>query len=278
MLSLHSPAKLNLFLRILRKRADGFHELASLFQAISLCDTLEFTLAREDRLTCTDPTLPTDASNLVNRAIGLFRRKSGLAVCLAVHLHKHIPMEAGLGGGSSNAATTLWACNELTGRRFAASDLMSWGAEIGSDVAFFLSEGTAYCTGRGESIRPEAPRVLSQPLWVVKPQDGLSTKLVYGALDPSILQPRNPDEDQSYYNDLEGPAFALMPSLAKLRDSLLQQRFAPVLMSGSGTSFFCVGEPRPIVEPGTRVYQASFLNRSGDRWYTLPQGEGNSYS
>src|ERR1700733_15970617 len=114
MLTLLSPAKLNLFLRIVRRRPDGYHDLASLFQTVSLADTLHFSLSERDQLTCTDPALLTDHTNLVLKAVDLFRKKTGLSFGLKIHLEKHIPYQSGLGGGSSNAATTLWALNQLT--------------------------------------------------------------------------------------------------------------------------------------------------------------------
>ena len=135
-LSLFSPAKLNLFFRVLHRREDGFHEIASLYQAISLGDTLTVALAEEDQFTCDHPTLPRDASNLVCRAVALFREQTGSAARYRIHLSKKIPVESGLGGGSSNAATVLWGCNALTGSRIPIEKLAQWGALLGSDVPF----------------------------------------------------------------------------------------------------------------------------------------------
>ena len=143
MLTLASPAKINLFLRVLHRRQDGFHDLASLMQTVDLSDTIHFRLGEEDGLTCTNERLPTDNSNLILKAADLFRRKTGINQGLVAYLEKRIPMEAGLGGGSSNAATPLWAFNSLCGSPATEAELVSWGAELGSDVAFFLSHGTA---------------------------------------------------------------------------------------------------------------------------------------
>lgn len=147
---LFSPAKINLFFRVLKKRDDGYHEIASLYQAIDLGDTLNITLNECDELSCSDPSLQTDESNLVLKAAALFRKKTALALYIKVHLHKQIPIQAGLGGGSSNAATTLWALNKLANCPASFQDLALWSCELGSDVAFFFSKGAAYCTGRGE--------------------------------------------------------------------------------------------------------------------------------
>src|SRR5437016_5240820 len=131
MLTLISPAKINLNLRIVGKRPDGYHELSSVFQAIDLCDVLTFEKSEKDKFTCNISTLPNDKKNLVLKALDLFRSKTGLNFCLKIHLDKHIPIEAGLGGGSSNAATTLWACNQLTGQTVSLERLQEWSAEIG---------------------------------------------------------------------------------------------------------------------------------------------------
>lgn len=157
MLTLISPAKVNLFLRVLGKRPDGYHELASLFQAIDLADTLHFTLSKHDHLTCTDPAIPLDNTNLIWKTVHLFRRKTNHQFPIHIHLEKNIPIQAGLGGGSSNAATTLWALNELLNTHIPSETLTAWAGEIGSDVPFFLSTGTAYCTGRGEIVKSLPP-------------------------------------------------------------------------------------------------------------------------
>jgi 4-diphosphocytidyl-2-C-methyl-D-erythritol kinase len=274
MLTLISPAKINLFLRILYRRPDSYHELASLFQAISLCDTLHFKLASVDALTCTDPLLPTDHSNLVIKAAQLFKRKTGITQGLSIHLEKNIPQQAGLGGGSSNAATTLWAFNELCGKLVSEEKLAEWAGEIGSDISFFLSQGTAYCTGRGEKITslPELPK---ESLWIVKPPEGLSTPLVYGKLNASLLPQRNPEQAlesfhsgrPDYFNDLEMPAFAVLPKLADLKRELMDAGFSTVLMSGSGSSFFCLGSGLPPKIPGIKCFKACFVNRQKGSWY-----------
>lgn len=271
---LRSPAKINLFLRILRKRSDGYHELASLFQAIDLCDTLQFELASQDLLTCTDPTLPTDGSNLVLKALELFRRKTGRRFGLHVHLEKKIPHQAGLGGGSSNAATTLWALNQLLGTPVGTQTLIQWAGEIGSDVAFFLSNGTAYCTGRGEKIE-SMPPLPQQQLWIVKPPEGTSTPLVYGKLDATQLPQRDPEHilhqfyvgAPDYFNDLEAAACSVTPVLAPVKQGLLAQGYSTVMLCGSGSSFFCMGAKAIPCAENCCCFEAHYLNRSLESWY-----------
>jgi 4-diphosphocytidyl-2-C-methyl-D-erythritol kinase len=273
MLTLISPAKVNLFLQILGKRTDGYHELASLFQTISLVDTLNFSLADRDTLTCTDPSIPVDASNLIWKAAHLFRLKTNQKSPIKIHIEKRIPIQAGLGGGSSNAATTLWALNKLLEAKIPIEVLVQWASEIGSDVPFFLSQGTAYCTGRGEIIKPLSPLPI-QNLTIVKPPQGLSTPAVYSKLDLSLVIPRNSVEvlenfykgSPLYFNDLEKAAFKIMPELANFKNSLLKSGFQTVLLSGSGSSFFCLGHSQSKIN---NSYSASFMNRSHTDWYKL---------
>lgn len=274
MLILKSPAKINLFLRILRRRPDGYHEIASLFQAVDLCDTLHLATAQADHFTCTDPSLAVDATNLVVKAIHLFRAQTRITTPLSIHLEKLIPQQAGLGGGSSNAATTLWGLNELCGRPASTAQLAAWGAAIGSDVSFFLSGGTAYCTGRGECVQNLEP-LNPLELTIVKPAEGLSTPLVYGKVKADLLPHRNPEQvlEQfkngifDYFNDLEEAAFGVMGSLAELKSRLLQSGFSAVLMSGSGSSFFCTGEGK--VPSDLKHYRVRTLNRPSEEWYKL---------
>lgn len=277
-----SPAKINLFLRILGRRPDGYHELASLFQAIDLHDTLTFTLADTDHLDCSSSIIPTDRSNLIWKAVDLFRRKTGLPFAIHIDLEKRIPIEAGLGGGSSNAATTLWAVNELLGRPASEDQLTQWSGEIGSDIPFFFSSGTAYCTGRGEIVKSlsHLSRPTRQPdgadefIWIVKPQQGLSTPQVYGRLDLPALEPRDPlvaltefaNGTPYYFNDLEEAAFVSMPSLRLFKQHLLDSGFEFVMLSGSGSSFVCIGG----IPKGLDAYfhrQVGYCNRQKASWY-----------
>jgi len=287
-LSLLSPAKVNLFFHILHPREDGFHEIASLYQAIDLFDGLQVELASQDTFTCSDPLLPMNESNLVVKALQLFRTKTGNRQPVRIHLEKKIPMQAGLGGGSSNAATALWAFSKLLltedNRVVEEGELRNWAAMLGSDVPFFLSSGLAYCTGRGEVLQAVAP--LTRPefssFWIAKPrEDGLPTPVVYQTYrrerGADCIRLGNPQDTLAsfytgqplFYNDLEIAAFALLPSLKTIRDQLKNMvGFSTVLMSGSGTAFFCLG---PVQAP--ELSAVSFFsvkpcmrNEQGD-WY-----------
>ena len=275
-LTLFSPAKVNLFLRIVGPRPDGYHDLASLFQTISLGDTLRFTLASHDHLTCTDPTIPVDGRNLVLKAADLFRKKTGLHFGVSVHLEKNIPSQAGLGGGSSNAATTLWALNQLHGCPATVADLQTWSAEIGSDIPFFFSCGTAYCTGRGEIVS-NLPPLPQQKVTIIKPAIGLPTPAVYARFRKLGLaeHPTSPQEELRrflagelrHFNDLEAAAFAEEPSLAMLKRDLLASGFYTVLMAGSGSAFFCLGKADRKPNPHHFQSECQFLSRPESNWF-----------
>jgi len=276
-ITLYSPAKINLFLQVIRRRADGFHELATLLQAIDLCDVIQFEAGERTSLFCSDPRIPTDGSNLILKAVHIFQRRTLLSIDVAIRLTKNIPIQAGLGGGSSNAATTLWALNQLYGEPASLEELQQWAGEIGSDVPFFLSQGTAYCTGRGETVESLVPLpVPSTPLWIIKPNRGLSTPLIYGKLELSRLVKRDPRKalrefvcgGTGYYNDLEGVAIALLPQLSLLREQLLADGFRFVTMTGSGSSLFCFGDRTPHLSGyDAEAFSASYTRRSPDAWY-----------
>ncbi len=243
-LELFSPAKINLFLRITKKRPDGFHELASLFQTIAFGDMLSVrplpSSATEDLITCNDPTVPCDERNLVAKAASLFRAKTGSQQRFAIDLDKEVPAGAGLGGGSGNAATMLFAATKLCGLEgtYSEDDLLEWSGDIGSDISFFFSSGTAYCTGRGEIVEDMPPALPdSYPIVLIKPMRPLSTAAVYKKLDVAKCSQLDPEQlkDDFYMdvlqksnarerypaqdlclNDLEGPAFQEMPILARV--------------------------------------------------------------
>jgi len=256
-LELFSPCKINLFLQILRKREDGYHDLASLFQTVGFGDTLFFKKiedpeASQDEFECTMPGVPVDNTNLVIQALDLFREKTGLNQYFKVRLEKQVPAQAGLGGGSGNCATALFAANELTGCPATLEDLEIWSAELGSDITFFFSRGTCYCTGRGEILAPMEP-LPPTSLYLIKPAKGLSTPLVFKNLDYNELTKEDPLEilksfddgiyNANYVNDLEPPAFRVMPELRQMKEELEACNFKVVQMSGSGTTIFALGEP-----------------------------------
>lgn len=268
MLTLLSPAKINLFLRVISKCTDGYHNISSVFQTISLSDTLTVEAHSEDFLTCSNSQIPVDESNLVIKAVKLFRNKTGFDQFFKIHLEKKIPIQAGLGGGSSNAATTLWACNQLAKTNISIETLQQWGSEIGSDVPFFFSQGRAYCSGRGEIVQPLPPSC-SNPFWIIKPPYGLSTPEVYRRLKLSGEKREFSLQGPIiYFNDLEQPAFEIRPDLGRLKRELQEMGFETVLMSGSGSSFFCMGAIDPPKNSQLTFFPVKFIYRPQDIWYT----------
>ena len=281
----------------MRKREDGYHDLASLFHVIDLGDSMEFSLldggsSSADVLQCSDPTIPSDSSNLVIKALNLFRRKTGYTKHLSIKLDKVVPHGAGLGGGSGNAATTLWAVNRLSGHLATDADLLEWSGEIGSDISVFFSQGAAFCTGRGEIVEDVAPPLpLSTPLLLVKPPVGLATPRIFKSLDLGRRSTADPRDvlrrmgsgtvtQDLCINDLEQPAFDNLPELLDLKQHLIAEggrSFSAVFMTGSGSTIVCLGSDTPpafLADPQYKdlfVSPARLVVRQPGQWYT-PSG------
>ncbi|MDJ0651585.1 MAG: 4-(cytidine 5'-diphospho)-2-C-methyl-D-erythritol kinase [Simkaniaceae bacterium] len=274
-MKLFSPAKLNLFFRVLNKRADGFHEIASLMQVISLGDTLHFEENDQDRLTCSDPNIPIDENNFIHKVRALFRKKTGFKTPVAIHVEKKIPTKGGFGGGSGNVATTLWALNQISRMDLDEKTLRNWAGEISSDAPFFFSTGTAYTTGRGEQVF-SLPPLEKKSLYLAKPEEGLSTPLVYQHCEPNVndIHPKTLLRNAMAgnlegVNDLEYAAFALYPALWKWKEGLMDLGFETVVMTGSGTGFYCTGSIENPSLPGIHFWKTSYLSRQ-KKWYAAP--------
>ncbi len=231
-------AKINWTLRITAKRADGYHDLETLFQTISLHDTLTFSESDRLSLTCDDPTVPADDRNLVIRAA----RSLG-APPVAIGLHKQIPAGGGLGGGSSDAAATLVALSAMFGIGKPLADL---ALSLGSDVPFFLTGGTAYATGRGEVLTP-MPSLTGIPLLLLIPEERVSTARAFAMLQRfspplgAVRYRQLIDADllshtRELVNDFEEPIFSILPSLRSLKSRLYDAGAAWAAMTGSGST------------------------------------------
>ena len=223
-----SYAKVNWSLRVVRKRDDGYHDLETVFQTISLHDTLTFAHADRFVLTCSDPTIPTDETNLVARAaraLGVDR--------VAIHIEKRIPAGGGLGGGSSNAATTLVALSKM----FAIDmQLEPIALHLGSDVPFFLVGGRAFATGRGEIITA-LPDIGPVPLLLVLPEERVMTAEAFRIVDQTFLSGPTGMSDP-HVNDFEEPIFARLPKLREYKERMLDADATFAAMSGSGSTIF----------------------------------------
>ena len=256
----HSPCKVNLLLNILGKRTDGFHELETLFHPVALFDTIDFERTRTGlALSCDDPSLPTGQGNLVYRAATLFLEKSKIREGVSIRLHKRIPMAAGLGGGSGNAATTLLGLNELFGFPLEPSVIYETTTRLGSDISFFLQPNPALAFGRGEKIQPVDPfPVLHGAAFVlVHPGFGISTPWAYQQLAsfPDALNGKPGRAEalvkalekgdfkaagELFYNSLEAPALNKYPILELYQRFFRENGALATLMSGSGSTTFAI--------------------------------------
>lgn len=246
MIALQAPAKLNLSLRVLGKREDGFHELDTLMVKLpGLADSLEFHEAEEFSFRCNDSSLPAGDENLVVRAARAYEAAAALQCRCCISLTKTIPHGAGLGGGSSDAAVTLLGLNQLHGFRLTVNELHGIAALLGSDVPFFLTAGASRCTGRGEIIQP-VPSPPPLPVLLLKPTFSVATPDAYKRWSssqelPGIRYRPQPVLGISLQNDLERPVFEKHRFLAELKQWLLERReTAAALMSGSGSTVFAV--------------------------------------
>ncbi len=241
-----APAKVNLSLRVLRRREDGFHAIETLMAPISIFDTLEIELREQGGLefTCSDPTIPADDGNLAVKAVRHFCAGFGFEPNVRLHLKKEIPHGAGLGGGSSDAATVLLALDRLFQTELPREELTRLAAELGSDIPFFLWQSAARCTGRGEIVEPCA--VPSLPLLLIKPPFGVPTPWAYRQWRdareiPGVTYAEQPFAWGALANDLERPVFEKYIQLAEFKRWLLMQpESAGALMSGSGSTVFAL--------------------------------------
>jgi len=174
-----APAKINLSLKITRRREDGFHELETLVIPLpGLCDELTFSPATKYSLKCETEGVPIDETNLVSKALRIFEKNTGIPCPFEIELVKKIPHGAGLGGGSSDAASTLLALNQLTEAKISLDTLAEWAAELGSDIPLFLYQSPCWCKGRGEIIEPTTLD-WSHPILLFKPTFDIPTPWAY---------------------------------------------------------------------------------------------------
>jgi 4-diphosphocytidyl-2-C-methyl-D-erythritol kinase len=247
-MQLLAPAKINLSFEIKRRRADGFHEIETLMAPITLADRLSIERAGDDheiRFSCDDSSLPSGEDNLVVRALKLFRERTKITSGVALALEKKTPHGAGLGGGSSDAASTLLGLNKLFDTRLSRDVLLKLASELGSDVPFFIARSPAICRGRGEIVEPTRLET-DFALLLLKPDFGVPTPWAYGRWKDSR---ELSDVDYSaqefgsvrFVNDLERPVFEKFVFLARLKTWLREQpEVAAALMSGSGSTMFAV--------------------------------------
>jgi len=280
-------AKINLGLRVLGRRPDGYHEIRTLFQTVTLQDRLTFEPLEGGRLelVCSAPDVPSDESNLVHRAAAVLRERFGVNSGARIYLEKTIPAGGGLGGGSSDAAVALVGLACLWGLAAGGDELAALGARLGADVPFFLTGGTALGAGTGADITPlaDAPE---RHLLVVAPGVKVSTAEAYKALNAAALTKAGGAANLSVSraesqiwdshrgglrNDFEPAVFRLYPEIMRARDALVAAGDGPAALSGSGSSVFGVfgsaGEAERARgalrrEPGWEVFRCATLPRA----------------
>lgn len=288
------PAKVNLFLKILGTRPDGYHELLTLMQTIDLADSIEvWEEGSSVEMQCDQKALPTSDLNLMVKAAWFFLTKARLKTGVRMRLVKRVPVAAGLGGGSSDGAHTLLALNELFGHPLSAGDLWELAARLGSDVPFFLTGGLAVCRGRGEIVEP----VAYNEKWcfvLINPGVPLSTRSVYEAVNPIIDSRLTASEDllrivlgavqekdcqklsQVLCNDLEAPAIQKMPRLAEIKRALREAGSAGAWVAGSGPTIFGIAAKEDQAREISQKAQNLLSNKSY-RFYVaksfLPSGK-----
>jgi 4-diphosphocytidyl-2-C-methyl-D-erythritol kinase len=247
-------AKINLTLDILGRRADGYHDLATVMQTVDLYDTLCLVTTADDgiSLICTTPELSND-ENLAVRAAWLIRQRFALEQGIGIELYKRIPVAAGLGGGSSDAAAVLLALQQWLQLPLSSSELLEMAAALGSDVPFFLTGGLALCEGRGERVTPLVPYWPPTMRWLllVKPAISVSTAAVFRGLPASdytdgshtgavcaAFDARSTPRREDLYNGLERSVLEKYPEVARAREDLLDAGAPFVRLSGSGPTLF----------------------------------------
>ena len=273
-----SPCKVNLVLNILGRRQDGFHDLETLFFPVPLYDDLSFDPGGDGiRLTCSNPDLPVDRSNLVMRAAMLWMDASGIREGVSIHLEKRLPLAAGLGAGSANAAVTLLGLNEVFGSPLAPSRLDELAAGLGSDVNFFLQPNPALATGRGERVQSLGRfEVLSgTALFLFHPGFGVHTPWAFQELaDFPECRDGRPGRAAAvadalgrgdlttavsgFYNGLEAPVLRKYPILALHQEFLRTHGAMATLMSGSGSTTFALFPDPHSAESVIPAFRAEF--------------------
>jgi len=273
-ITLRSPAKINLILKVLRKRDDGFHELKTLFERIDLSDTISLKINRSGRVRifCQHPQVPKGPTNLVYKIAERLKNDFNIRQGVDIRIIKRIPVAAGLGGGSSNAATVLKGLNKLWNLKLSLKQMAGYADRVGSDVTFFLYDTSwAVGTGRGEKIQK---KILPVRLWhlLVTPKVKMYTREVYGRLNLKLTN-RNDDvnillhylrkNDFSRFrdilsNDLENPILLLSPNLLKLKEKLQKLKPLGVVFSGSGPSVFAVFGSQKEAQIAQKIVQKQY--------------------
>lgn len=269
---IEAPGKTNLWLRVKGKREDGFHEIETRMVALTVADRLRLRW-REDEsvvLKCSDDSLPMGEENLVVKAVRALEKRLGKTLAVSIELEKHLPSGAGLGGGSSDAAAVLLALNEMGRFELPEDELASVGAEVGSDVPFFIYQRPCDVRGRGEVVTPVSESVPTLNLLLIKPAFGISAAWAYQKWGQSgeyegFEYGAQETIAGSLVNDLERPVFEKFPVLGEMKRWLRSQDgIEAALLSGSGSTMFAVLSDEVESEP----LEAAVRERYGESCWT----------
>lgn len=262
MLTRFAPAKINLALDILCKRPDGYHEIDTVMQSIALADQLTFEASSRLELTCSDSRLPTDHHNLAWKAAELLQRELGIGRGVKIHIHKNIPIEAGLAGGSTDAAEVLLALNEFWNLGLSTDELVSLGAGLGADVPFCIRRGSFRAGGIGERLM-KIHSTMHCDLLLITPNTPISTAKAYGRFNKERILKR-PQVDgvvrametgdfelltNSWGNVFEELVLEDFPGVGQVKKVFRQYGLTANLMSGSGPSVYALNPPSEVIEP-----------------------------
>jgi 4-diphosphocytidyl-2-C-methyl-D-erythritol kinase len=270
-----SPAKINLFLRVCGKRPDGYHDLFSLMCRITLFDEISLQFSDGDgvEISCSNPKVPLDSSNLASRAVNLFQSELGLEHFVKIHLEKNIPVAAGLGGGSSNAASVLMALNAYHNHPFSPEMLMQMGLKLGADVPFFIFQKPALASGIGEKLGAFEGDLPYQIL-LLYPGVEVSTAEVYQNLNLALtkdekkptstnLKLKRFDPAQDLTNDLERATIPKYPEIRLAKEKMLKFGAVGALMSGSGSAVFGLFDS---AQKAKKARQALDRDKADENW------------
>lgn len=261
-------AKINLGLRILERRPDGFHNLESIFCYINWYDDLVFTPSGQFQFTCSDPSLPTDEGNLVVKAVRLVEETTGKPFSFQIHLEKRIPHGAGLGGGSSDAAAVFRFAMARFPETLHFEKASELAARLGSDLNFFLLPVTQYATGRGTTLSPVDFFI---PGWVLTVFPGIPvpTGWAYQQIKPYNLHPLPLNQELpllknirdfsgKLVNDFDAPVSSQKPEILQLKTELAETRPEYLSLSGSGSACFAIYQTKSQAEEAFRIFSAKY--------------------
>lgn len=261
-ITLKSPAKINLYLKALRKRPDGYHDIETIFERIDLCDDLSLkSIPKDIVVKCDNPQVPCDQRNLVYMAAQMIKEKYSVSSGVEITLKKNIPVAAGLGGASSNCAYTLRGLNELWGLKLDKEQIFAVGSAIGADVAFFLLDcGRAIGRGRGEILEPCLSRPKDGGFWylLVNPgfsvlakeaYDGLNLGLTSSPVDSKInsvrlKEIRFEDLEDFLFNSLEAPVEGRFKAISEMKSEIKKAGLKLSMMSGSGPTVYGIASSK----------------------------------